>query len=261
MHSKLNLTFAYRRGQTRLTDVQADSVFKVTRPVSLPDGSGLQLILMSPAPGIFGGDLWEIHIHAESGTQVHLTTQGALRIHPSQNGDLAQQKLRYTLQAEANLTIYSDPVIPFAASLFNQQTVLEVEAGAQLGFWEAYMAGRLAHGEAWRFQLLQSETKFLAGSELKYLDRSRLCPSEQGLSNPFRLGKYPVWASALMYVPNSLSAPPQWSKESEVAVDQVAPNLHLLRCLAPDGQVLRQIQHQWLQSLSKSDSQAMSISA
>ncbi|MGB0297145.1 MAG: urease accessory protein UreD, partial [bacterium] len=91
---------------------------------------------MSPAPGIFGGDLWEIHIHAESGTQVHLTTQGALRIHPSQNGDHAQQKLRYTLQAEANLTIYSDPVIPFAASQFNQQTVLEVEAGAQLGFWE-----------------------------------------------------------------------------------------------------------------------------
>ena len=38
--------------------------------------------------------------------------------------------------------------------------------------WEAYMAGRLAHGEAWRFQLLQSETKFLAGSELKYLLRS-----------------------------------------------------------------------------------------
>ena len=76
MHSKLELTFAYRRGQTRLKDVQADSVFKVTRPVSLPDGSGLQLILMSPAPGIFGGDLWEIHIHAESGTQVHLTTQG-----------------------------------------------------------------------------------------------------------------------------------------------------------------------------------------
>ncbi len=183
-----------------------------------------------------------------------------MRIHPSQNDDLAQQKLRYTLQAESNLTIYSDPVIPFAASQFNQQTVLEIEAGAQLGFWEAYMAGRLAHGEAWRFQLLQSETKFLAGNELEYLDRSRLCPSEQGLSNPFQLGKYPVWASALMYVPNSFSAP-KWSKDCEVAVDQVAPNLHLLRCLAPDGQVLRQIQHQWLQSLSKSDSQAMSISA
>ena len=68
-----------------------------------------------------------------------------------------------------------------------------------------------------------------------------------------------------MYVLNSFSTPTtvphQWSKESEVAVDQVAPNLHLLRCLAPDSQVLRQIQHQWLQSLSKSDSQAMSISA
>ena len=260
MHSKLNLTFGYRRGQTRLIAVQADSVFKVTRPVSLPDRSGLQLILMSPAPGIFGGDLWEINIHAESGTQVHLTTQGALRIHPSQNSDLAQQKLRYTLQAESNLKIYSDPVIPFAASQFNQQTVLEVEVGAQLGFWEAYMAGRLAHGEAWRFQLLQSETKILAGSELNYLDRSRLCPSEQG-NNPFQLGKYPIWASALMYVLNSFSAPHQWPKDSEVAVDQIAPNLHLLRCLALDGQVLRQVQHQWLQSLSKNDSQAMSISA
>ena len=105
MHSKLNLTFRYRRGQTRLIDVQADSVFKVTRPVSIPNGSGLQLILMSPAPGIFGGDLWEINIHAESGTQVHLTTQGALRIHPSRNDNIAQQKLRYTLQAESNLRI------------------------------------------------------------------------------------------------------------------------------------------------------------
>ena len=261
MHSKLNLAFGYRRGQTRLLDVQADSVFKVTRPVSLPDGSGLQLILMSPAPGIFGGDLWEINIHAESGTQVHLTTQGALRIHPSQNSDLAQQKLCYTLQAESNLTIYGDPVIPFATSQFKQRTVLEVEAGAQLGFWEAYMAGRLAHGEAWRFQLLQSETKFLAGSKLQYLDRSRLCPREQATSNPFQLGKYPIWASALTYVPNSFSAPHTWPKDCEIATDQIAPNLHLLRCLALDGQVLRHVQHQWLQLLLKDRSQAMSISA
>ena len=261
MHSKLNLTFGYRRGQTRLIDVQADSVFKVTRPVSLPDGSGLQLILMSPAPGIFGGDLWEINIHAEPGTQVHLTTQGALRIHPSQNDDIAKQKLRYTLQAESNLTIYSDPVIPFAASQFNQQTVLEVEAGAQLGFWEAYLAGRLAHGEVWCFQLLQSETKFFAGSELQYLDRSRICPTEQSFSNPFQLGHYPIWGSALAFVPDDYIVPTEWPKNCEVAVDQIAPNLHLLRCLVADGQVLRQIQHVWLKSLPQSVSQAISASA
>ena len=261
MHSKLHLTFRYRRGQTRLIDVQADSVFKVTRPVSIPNGSGLQLILMSTAPGIFGGDLWEINIHAESGTQIHLTTQGALRIHPSQNDDIAQQKLRYTLQAESNLTIYSDPVIPFAASQFNQQTLLEVEEGAQLGFWEAFMAGRLAHGEAWRFKLLQSETKFFAGSVLHFLDRSRLCPTEQDFSNPFQLGNYPIWASALTFVPDDYVAPTEWLKDCEVSVDQLAPNLHLLRCLATDGQVLRQIQHSWLKSLPQSDPQTISASA
>ena len=261
MHSKLNLTFGYRRGQTRLVDVQADSVFKVTRPVSIPNGSGLQLILMSSAPGIFGGDLWEINIHAESGTQVHLTTQGALRIHPSQNDDIAQQKLRYTLQAESNLTIYSDPVIPFAASQFNQQTVLEVEAGAQLGFWEAYMAGRLAYGEAWCFQFLQSETRLFAGSELQYLDRSQLCPTEQDFRNPFQLGNFPIWASALTFVPDNYFVPTEWPKDCEVAVDQLAPNLHLLRCLAADGQMLRQIQHFWLKSLPQSNSQSKSSSA
>ena len=149
-------------------------------------------------------------------------------------------------------------MIPFAASQFNQQTVLEVEAEAQLGFWEAYMAGRLAHGEAWCFQFLQSETKLFAGSELQYLDRSRLCPAEQGFRNPFQLGNYPIWASALTFVPETYLASIEWPKDCEVAVDQLTPNLHLLRCLASDGQVLRQVQHIWLKSLPQSDPQAMS---
>jgi urease accessory protein len=253
MHSQLNLTFGYHRGQTRLTNVKADSVFKVTRPVSLPDGSGLQLILMSPAPGIFGGDLWEIDIKAESGTKIHLTTQGALRVHPSRNSDLAEQKLRYILQSESNLTIYTEPVIPFANSQFNQLVQLEVESGAKLGFWESFMAGRLAHGEAWHFQMLESETKLFLDKTLQYLDRFRLCPNEEVLQHPFRLGTFKIWASALMYLPNTFVTPTEWPKHSEVAIDELMPNLHLLRCLAEDGQVLRQVQYHWLNSLSKKD--------
>ena len=248
MRSRLALRFAYLRGQTRLVEVQADPVFKVTRPVSLPDGSGLQLILMSPAPGIFGGDHWEISVEAEPGTRVHLTTQGALRVHPSSASKVARQELHYILQPEAELLIYSDPVIPFAHSHLRQTATMEVHADARIGFWEAFLAGRLAYGEAWCFEELHTETALYCQGKLLYLDRNSLLP-KSSLSHPrFQLGSFPAWASAIWHGDQFDQNSSLHSTEGVVATDALDDRLQLTRLLAKDGQQLRQVQQAWLRA-------------
>ena len=45
-------------------------------------------------------------------------------------------------------------------------------------FWEGLMAGRIGHGELWKFDEFSSETLVRVG-RLLYLDRFRLAPHEQ----------------------------------------------------------------------------------
>ncbi len=253
MTQRLELHFGYRRGQTRLTHVHADAVFKVTRPLRMPDGQGVQLTLMSPAPGIFGGDVWELHITAAAGSRVHVTTQGALRVHPSRSGEVAQQRWHVRVANEAALFVYSDPVIPFAQSRLTQQTQLVVEPSATLGWWEGFSAGRLAHAELWAFQELASETSLRCAEELSVLERSRVLPAEEDPRHPFRMGTHRCWATALLHAPALPKFPlfAETSADLLVGQNQLSPQLHLARFLASSGHVLRQGQQRWLAALSK----------
>ena len=88
-------------------------------------------------------------------------------------------------------------------SQFNQQTVLEVEAGASLAFWEAYMAGRLAHGEAWRFNFYKVTLSFSLA-----VSWSTIAPDSVQVNKFSAI--HSGWGNiglggALMYVPNSFS--------------------------------------------------------
>ena len=105
-----------------------------------------------------------------TGARVLLTQQSATKVHPSE-GRPAIQRNHVVVESGAELRLYLEPVIPFADSVLRQSMQIELEDGGRLLFWEAFMAGRIGHGERWQFRELASETELRLDGKTVYLER------------------------------------------------------------------------------------------
>src|SRR5262249_52915201 len=171
-HGRLDLTFALQNGRTVLRHAYCEIPFKITRVLNCRP-SVAHLILMQCTAGLFGGDDVECSIRVEHGARVMLTQQSATKIHPSE-GPPAVQKHNVFVESGAELQLDLEPIIPFAGSSLRQTTRIDLEPGARFVFWEGLMAGRIGHGERWRFRELVSETHVRSNDRSVYLDRFRL---------------------------------------------------------------------------------------
>jgi len=63
------------------------------------------------------------------------------------------------------------------------------------------MAGRIRSGESWCFAELRNETAVFVDSELAYLDRFDLRPSEQSPNWPWMMADHEYIATAIAYDP------------------------------------------------------------
>jgi urease accessory protein len=181
---KLDLVFALRGGQTILSDFYCEVPFKITRALSTAVDGVSHVMLMHCTAGLFGGDRVEMTVRVERGARVRLTQQSATRVHPSE-GRIAVQTSRIHVESGGELELLLDPVIPFAESRFEQKTLIEIEKGARLRYWEGLMAGRIGRGEIWEFDELSSETSLRSEGRLVFLDRFRLQPKCSMPSTPW----------------------------------------------------------------------------
>ena len=172
---RLDLVFAAHGGQTILRDSYCEVPFKVTRPLSTATGGVAHVMLMHCTAGLFGGDRVEMTVRVERGARVRLMQQSATRVHPSE-GRIAVQRSSIHVEGGGELEFLLDPLIPFATSRFDQRTLLEVQKGGRLLYWEGLMAGRVGRGELWEFEELSSETRLQSGGRLAFLDRFHLQP-------------------------------------------------------------------------------------
>ena len=237
--ARMDLTFAQQNGQTVLRHAYCEIPFKVTRILSSRQPA--HVILMQCSAGLFGGDELECSIRVESGAQVLVTQQSATKVHPSA-GRPAIQRNHIVVEAGGELRLYLEPVIPFEESVLRQTTSIDVQPGGRLMFWEGFMAGRVGHGERWRFGELASETQLRLSGRLAYLDRFVLLrtdfdhsPSAMGNFNYVGTGVY-VGEHASSFATMLHEAMPEAGIDTpvaDVAVTRVAsttgPDFHRCR--------------------------------
>ena len=156
---------------------------------------------MHSTPGLFGGDRLEARIHVEAGARALVTSQSATKIHPSGIAP-ACHSLRIAVETGGELHYYVDPVIPFADSRLWQNIRVELGAGARFYYWDGLMAGRARRGESWRFAELRSETAVFVDTELAYLDRFELRPSERSPTRRWAMDRHGYMATAIAYDPS-----------------------------------------------------------
>ena len=150
----LRLAFERRGAATVLTGCRSTLPLQVLAPVALDDPAAVVSIL-NPTGGLLGGDRLSIDVDVAAGAHAVLTTPSATRVYRA-DGAPTVQTIRLRLGPGAVVEWVPDHTIPFAGSALRQAFDVELDETAALVLVDAFSAGRIALGEAWRFALLES---------------------------------------------------------------------------------------------------------
>lgn len=150
----LRLRFERRGAATVLASCRYALPLQVLAPVAL-DGPAAVVSILNPTGGLVGGDRLTVDVSAEPGAHAVLTTPSATKVYRS-SGAPAVQEVLLRLASGAAVEYVPDHTIPFPGSALRQAIVAEVGEDARLLVVDAFAAGRIGRGEAWRFDRLES---------------------------------------------------------------------------------------------------------
>jgi urease accessory protein len=151
---RLGLRFERRGTTTVLTGCRYTLPLQVLAPVDLPDSAAVVSVL-NPTGGLVGGDRLTLDIDVGPGAHACLTTPSATRVYRTR-GAPAEQHVALRVGAGAMLEWIPDHTIPHAGAAFCQRIDVTLGEAARLILVDAFAAGRVARGEAWRFAHLES---------------------------------------------------------------------------------------------------------
>jgi urease accessory protein len=146
--------------------------------IAMDDGAAYMLLL-NPTGGILGGDRLLSRVVLDPGTHACLSTPSATRVYRSL-GEPSVQETWIEVGAGATLEFVPDHVIPHADSRFRQRLSVELGRGSRAILFDAFAAGRLAHGEAWASREFDSETRVFCDGAPLYLSRTKIAPAPRG---------------------------------------------------------------------------------
>ena len=159
--------------------------------------------------GILSGDSLRLSIEAGTSTRVQVTSVGATRIYRQRPGRAAARLFTSIRVGDgATLEYLPDVIIPFSGSRFSQSTAVLLGANAGFVAWETLAAGRIASGEEFAFDFLESECSVSSGTRPLALERYSLTPSARDPRSVARWGRFRY--SATLYICHTGVAQPRW---------------------------------------------------
>jgi urease accessory protein len=168
---RLHLAFEAREGRTVLAARRFTLPLQALEPMDL-DGDGVAtLLLLNPTGGLLGGDRLDSHIALGPGSRVCLSTPSSTRVYRS-SGPAAVQRVAISVARGAALEWMPDHLIPSPGARLRQTTEITLTRDSTLLYLDAWAVGRVARGESWGFDLL--DTSLLVRDEVGPLLRERL---------------------------------------------------------------------------------------
>jgi urease accessory protein len=186
----LSLRFKRDADRTVVARLRYTLPLQAQTATPMPDGSAY-LLLLNPTGGVLGGDRLLSRIVLDSGTHACLSTPSATRVYRSL-GAPSIQETWIDVGAGATLEYFPDHVIPHAESRFRQRLSVELGRGSRAILFDAFAAGRIAHGESWAFREFDSETRAFCNGSPLYLSRTKIAslpptfsPTSLGIAEGF----------------------------------------------------------------------------
>ena len=161
------------------------------------DGDGVAtLLLLNPTGGLLAGDRLETDVVLGPGSRVCLSTPSATRVYRSP-GPVAVQRVTLDVGRGAALEWMPDHLIPSPGARLRQATEVRLAADATLLYLDAWATGRVARGETWGFDLLDSSLLVRDPEGVVLRERSILAgrPAPEGLGGTEGFGYVATFAA------------------------------------------------------------------
>jgi urease accessory protein len=167
-------------------------------PPFYPDETGYaHLYMVNPTSGLVGGDRMESKIKLEKDAHAFITAPTATKVYKSA-GNYSESVTNIRLKENAALEYLPRYVIPFAGSMFTQETTISMETGSSLFFLDSFTTGRTARQEHLGFKEYRSSTKITYCDRPVVTDRFVLRPEMEDYGSLGFLESYTV--TAVLYI-------------------------------------------------------------
>jgi len=189
---RLALEFEYdaASSRTQLHVMEQRQPLKVVRAFHQEGGAAL-VHVHNVSGGVLCGDRLAMDLTVGPGAQAQITSTGATRVYRSRDDGVPAQFLTQVRLGENALLEYvPDSLIPFAGARYRQQTVIHMDSGASLFWWEIVAPGREARGELFSYHSLDLSFELRVMGVPVATERSNLDPLARPLSSVMRLGPY-----------------------------------------------------------------------
>ena len=204
-------------GRSRLTSCLAVAPLKILSPKVEADYS--TAVLSSYGGGLVAGDCARLRVHCGREAKLFLGTQAFTKVYKAIDGRVARQEVAGRIEADACVVSLPDPVVPYADSVFVQEQVWHLDAGALLVLLDGGTAGRGERGERFHYSSYTSNISIYLESELVLAERLRLQPKQQTPDHVGVFGPYTAFANAFIVGDSARAA------VEEVLRDALAPLL------------------------------------
>ena len=178
------------RGVTSLREQSFRAPIHLSKPHW--DQNTLVLNVVNPTAGLLQDDRMTQEATVARGAGLVLTMPGASRAHRVRDGWAALEQ-RFTVENGGFLEVLPEVFIPQAGACYRQSTLLRVEEGGELLYFESLAPGRTASGEVFQYRWLDWRTDLHIGKTHTARERLRLepgTPSMRALAGHFPTAYY-----------------------------------------------------------------------
>jgi len=256
LQSQVDLKFRFdqERERTVMSHRKTGGLCHISKPYW--DECALIVQLVNPTAGLFAGDRLHLSVELSPGSKVALTSPSATRFHTMPEGR-AEVVQSFHLSQNSWLDSWPELLIPQRDSDTCQITRITLEKGAQMVFLDSLAPGRVAHGECYAFRRLETMLEIFSEGNLIVKERSVLDPAQNIW--PLEVPGWDVCYYGALWIAGDfpldlaeLESFPEISSDSYFSgASQIAPNLSVIRLVAPSSLLLKKLIAQTRQKLKR----------
>ncbi len=206
------------RGRSSLRRQSFRAPMHISKP-HLDEGGALVVNVVNPTAGLLADDVIDCDVRVEAGAQLLLTSPSANRAHRAKQG-WAELRQEFHVAAGGFLDVWPELFIPQGGAEYRQRSVLRVERGGELLYFESLAPGRVASGEAFAYGSLSWEIDLYVAEDYVARERCRLDPTDESVQT--LRGAFPTayYASALLVSDRLKPESPCWERLHDAHEEQ-----------------------------------------
>lgn len=191
----LELSFVLSHGRTIMKRRSHRGPF-VVQSAFYPEGAPCHAYLLHPPGGLVGGDRLRLDIECAAGTHALITTPAAGKVYRSAG---AETQVRQHLRVEKGATLEFLPTeaIVFDGARCTARTHLDLQVGATVIAWDAWVMGRPASGDGFASGRMRQSLELSENGQPLLLERNTVDGGGAWLRSAWGLGGRPACVTFL----------------------------------------------------------------